>query len=164
MGLATRLGPWLMGTVRNTTGTALGQIRNLGCDGPGQTKAVLFSDTATTNAFVIPAGSILTNLAFYSSVAFNGTAPTISVSLYNGTTTTPIGSAAMTSGTPYNNVIPFAATAAAGAAISNVGPTDVWLQYAISGTTVTTGQGVLLAEYLVRNPDGSYTPTAFTGP
>ena len=30
MAFATRLGPWLLGTVKNTTGTTAGTINNLG--------------------------------------------------------------------------------------------------------------------------------------
>ena len=31
MGFATHLGPWLLGTVKDTTGTTAGTIRNTGC-------------------------------------------------------------------------------------------------------------------------------------
>ena len=30
MGFASHLGPWLLGTVKNTTGTTAGTIRNMG--------------------------------------------------------------------------------------------------------------------------------------
>ena len=33
MGFATHLGPWLLGTVKNTTGTTVGTLQNTGCSG-----------------------------------------------------------------------------------------------------------------------------------
>ena len=37
MGFATHLGPWLLGTVRNTTGTTVGTIENCGATVVSQT-------------------------------------------------------------------------------------------------------------------------------
>jgi hypothetical protein len=60
MGFATHLGPWLLGTVKNTTGTTAGLIRNTGDTIVAQTIVVGYADintslTATLGA--IPAGA-----------------------------------------------------------------------------------------------------------
>jgi len=51
MGFATHLGPWLLGTVKNTTGTTAGTIRNMGATTVAQTytapaSVILASPTA----------------------------------------------------------------------------------------------------------------------
>ena len=63
MAVATHLGPWMLGTVKDTTGTTAGLIRNVGSTVSTQSKAVLYTDiTAGTTAFTIPAnGSVFTN-------------------------------------------------------------------------------------------------------
>ena len=60
MGFATHLGPWLLGTVKNTTGTTAGTIRNMGATIVAQTysaptSVILASPTAQL-MFVLPAG------------------------------------------------------------------------------------------------------------
>jgi hypothetical protein len=37
MGFATHLGPWLLGTIKNTTGTTVGSLENLGATVCSQT-------------------------------------------------------------------------------------------------------------------------------
>ena len=41
---------------------------------------------------------------------------------------------------------------------TNVGLTDAIITYTVSGTTVTTGSGTLLIQYLVRASDGAQFP------
>jgi len=156
MGFATHLGPWLLGTVKNTTGTTAGTIRNMGVTSVGQSDPVTYTDAAASTAFVIPAGSLITNIAFYSTTAFTGTSPTITVYI-NGTAVTT--TVAMTSGTAYNGALSLAQTTAAAALLNNVGSTDATVTYTIGGTALSAGAGTLLVEYLVRNSDGSANPT-----
>jgi hypothetical protein len=59
------------------------------------------------------------------------------------------------------------ATANGVAVFNNVGTTDLTLQMAITLTNTSSGAaGVLNVQvvYAVRNPDGTYVPTASTGP
>jgi len=44
MGFATHLGPWLLGTVKNTTGTTAGTIRNMGATTVNQTATMTVSE------------------------------------------------------------------------------------------------------------------------
>ena len=155
MGLATHLGPWLLGTVKNTTGTTAGTIRNTGVTSVGQTDPVAYNDAASSVAAVIPAGSLITNIALYQSTNFtSGTTGTIT--LYaNGTS---IGVFTVTTGTA--GVLLPTLTTAQSAIWANVGATDAVITY--TNATLTAGVGTLLVEYLVRNADGSSAPTAFT--
>ena len=159
MGFATHLGPWLLGTVKDTTGTAAGFIRNTGATIVTQTKTATFADTGTVTLAVLPAGACITalNLVIDATV-FNGTSPTLTVK--NGATT--IGTITPTSGTGGQYSMTVTTTVADAAKVTNVGTTDAFITYTVSGTTVTTGSGTLIIAYIVRNSDGSAYPTAFT--
>ena len=157
MGFATHLGSWLLGTVKNTTGTTLGNIRNTGATTVVQSASVPGNAAANTVAFVLPAGAQLVSMQFITTTAF-GTAQTITLSINNGTTTTAI-SGATTITTAGSASVTLAATAAAAALAVNVGPTDVFVQYSLGAST--TGTGTLLIEYVVRESDGSSAPNSF---
>ena len=159
MGLATHLGPWLLGTVKNTTGTTAGTIRNTGVTSVGQTDPVAYNDAASSVAAVIPAGSLITNLALYQTTKFAGTSGVITIYL-NGTAIA--ASSAITAGA--SGIISFTPASDAQAALfANVGATDAIITYTVgSSGTFSAGVGTLLVEYLVRNADGSSAPTAFT--
>jgi hypothetical protein len=155
MGFATHLGPWLLGTVKNTTGTTAGTIRNLGATSVGQFATVAYNDAATTQAFVLPAGAIITNLALYQTTTFtSGSSGTFTVYV-NGTS---IGALTITTGTAGNLAIS-ASTAGMAALWANVGTTDAIITY--TGATLSAGAGTLLIEYIVRNADGSANQSTF---
>lgn len=153
MGFASHLGPWLLGTVKNTTGTTAGTIRNMGATSVGQVAAVTSADAAASQAFVIPAGAIITNIALYQTTTFtSGTSGTLTVYV-NGTS---VGSLAITTGTAGNLSIS-ASSAAQSALWANVGSTDAIVTY--TPATLNAGAGVLLVEYIVRNSDGTANPS-----
>lgn len=159
MGIATHLGPWLLGTVKNTTGTTAGTVRNIGATPVVQFKTVSFTEgNSTSTAFALPAGSMIQNIQFNCTTLFGAGTLTVSIGA------TPI-SAAFTLPTVNFGVsaVTFATTAAAATLIANVGTTDALVTYTLAGTP-TLGTGNLIIAYVVRNPDGSYAPTAFTGP
>ena len=152
MAIATHLGPWLLGTVKNTTGTTAGTIRNTGATVVNQTKAVTLTDAAATQAFVLPAGSLITGLAFYTTTIFDA-ASTITVSI-NGTAS----SAATTITTVANHGI--TSNAAGTLLFANVGTTDAIVTYtATKAATLTTGSVTLQVTYTVRNSDGAANPS-----
>jgi hypothetical protein len=77
MGFATHLGPWLLGTVKNTTGTTAGTIQNTGSTVVTQTKKVAYTGSVaaaavTTTLFTIPAGAQINNIHIDTLVAFTG--------------------------------------------------------------------------------------------
>ena len=151
MGFATHLGPWLLGTVKDTTGTTAGTIRNTGSTVVMQTKAITFADTTATTAFVLPAGAIVHDVSLYvDGTVFNGTSPIVTIK--NGSTT--VGTVTVTSATAGIYAMTATATTAAVALLSNVGATDAIFTHTVSGTTVTTGAGTLAITYSVRGSDG----------
>jgi hypothetical protein len=157
MGFATHLGPWLLGTVKNTTGTTAGTIQNLGSTIVAQTKTATFADTSATNLAVLPAGACITSVQLIiDSVVFNGTSPIMTIK--NGSTT--IGTVTITSATGGQYTMTATTTVADAAKITNVGSTDAIITYTVSGTTVTTGSGTLIIAYIVRGSDGVMYPTS----
>jgi hypothetical protein len=141
--MASHLGPWLLGTVKNTTGTTAGTVRNMGAAPVIQTKAVAYGDTtAQTFLAALPAGAYIQNVQYLISTAYTTTNPTFTI-YCNGT---QIGG---------GSVI---------ASPANVGSTDAIISFTQSNGGGGTGAGTLVIAYVVRNPDGTYAPTSFTGP
>jgi len=153
MGFASHLGPWLLGTVKNTTGTTAGTIRNMGATIVSQTDPILGTDAAGTTAFVLPAGSLITSMQFITTTAF-GVAQTITLS---------IGGTAISTATTITNAgqvaISPAATTAAAALLANVGSTDAIVTYTLGAST--TGGGTLVINYIVRDSNGNANPTVY---
>ena len=150
MAVATHLGPWLLGTVKDTTGTTAGTIRNLGTTQVVQTKEIVLADgTATITAASLPAGALVTGMQFFTNTAF--TAGTIVISIggtvyANGVTLpTALGITAVTT-----------TTTSSAAAI--VGTTDELVTYAMTGPTGAGASITLVISYIVRNANGSYAP------
>ena len=154
MGFATHLGPWLLGTVKNTTGTTAGTIRNTGCTTVAQNATVAYNTTAATQVFVVPAGSMITSISILQTTTFtSGSSGTVTV-LANGTA---LASATITTGTA--GVLSLNGTNTQMATWSNVGTTDAIITY--TPATLSAGAGTLVIQYAVRNSDGVQYQTAF---
>jgi hypothetical protein len=149
MGIATHLGPWLLGTNRYTVGTAAADTRNTGATQVVQVDTVNFNDADNANAFVLPAGSLITNLRFITTTTFDA-ATTITLSI-GGTAIT----AALTVTNPGVYSFTAAATEAAAALWANTGTTDKFVTYTVAQGASTAGVGQIVAEYVVRNSDGT---------
>ena len=145
MGMATHLGPWLLGTIKNTTGTTAGTVRNVGATIVAQ-QVPLVAGSAVT--LMIPAGAAITAVQTYITTGAVGT-PNVTV---GGTI---IGTASTAAG--LNALV---VTAGNVGTMLNVGTTDAILSY----TATAASAGTLVVAYIVRNSDGSIAPTAFTGP
>jgi len=89
MGFATHLGPWLLGTVRNTTGTTVGTIENCGATVVSQTFKKDYTGqaaSATTDTIcVLPAGAQIQFIHIDTLVAFTGSTAA-NVTIGDGTT------------------------------------------------------------------------------
>ena len=157
MGFATHLGPWLLGTVKNTTGTTAGTIRNMGATIVAQTDSVAYNDAATTQSFVIPAGSLITSISIVQTTKFAGTSGVITLYL-NGTALATCS--AITAGS--NTNIAFNPTSdAQGALFNNVGSTDAIITYTMASSgSLSAGAGSLVIAYIVRASNGAANPTA----
>jgi hypothetical protein len=154
MGFATHLGPWLLGTVKNTTGTTAGSIRNTGCSIVSQQATLGFADGAT-NVFTLPAGSLITSIQLITTTGYaGGTTPTITIS--SGATTITSGltnpsAAGVSAFTIATTGAPF---------VNNVGTTDAIITATLAGTC-TSGASTLVIAYVVRNSDGGQFQTTY---
>ena len=151
MGFATHLGPWLLGTVKNTTGTTAGTIRNMGATVVAQEANVVFG-TLTGTAFVLPAGALVTDVKVVTTTVFSA-ATTLKLSIggtdftTNGTITS-VGSVAL------------GANATTPGGWLNVGSTDAIVTYTMAGTSLTTGAATVIISYVVLASDGAANPTS----
>lgn len=157
MGFATHLGPWLLGTVKNTTGTTAGVVRNMGATTVAQPIVLGFADinTALTGTIgAIPAGSLITNIYYLTSTVFSA-ATTLSISVG--------GSAVAAAASTITSVGIVTPTVQASffPVMANTGTTDDLVTFtATKGATLTTGSVTIVIEYVVRDSNGNANPTA----
>jgi hypothetical protein len=155
MGFATHLGPWLLGTVKNTTGTTSGTIRNMGATVVAQTIPVTFqtfTNSLTGTIGSIPAGSLITGVQIITSTVFSS-ATTLKITIGG----TDVATASTITSVGFIDVTisaGFAPTAA------NTGSTDDLITYTATGTALTTGAATVVIQYVVRNSDGAANPTS----
>jgi hypothetical protein len=160
MGIASHLGPWLLGTVKDTTGTTAGTIRNMGVTVVKQTVTLDFNSingSLTGTAFVIPAGAQITYFKYFVTSTFSG-ATTVKLTIgatdvtAATTVTGPAAPANMTAATASDTVTSL---------FNNVGSTDAIVAYtATKAATLTTGSVTLQVTYTVRNSDGTSAPAS----
>lgn len=180
MGFATHLGPWLLGTVKDTTGTTAGTIRNTGAtivlqsgeyNAPsGISTAAPYTSTAVTIA-VLPAGSIIHAIIADVTTAFVGAtgATTLTFQTGNATTGTPTAFAA---GTQLGQLSGTSTLAVGRSTVSpnttnieifdDIGTTDIIVQvvFATAGNYTSGGAANFQVVYAVRSPDGSSAPVS----
>ena len=160
MGFATHLGPWLLGTVKNTTGTTAGTIRNMGATVVSQSKAILYTDiTAATVAFTIPAGSQILTAQFNTTVAYATTTPTYAL-FVNAVAINTAANGSVFTNTGIVNILLGNNNAAGAVLCNNVGTGDAIITFTQANVTATSGAGVLTITYVVKDSDGSANPTA----
>ena len=160
MGFATHLGPWLLGTVKDTTGTTAGTIRNTGATVVSQSKAIVYTDnTAATVAFTIPAGSQILTAVFNTTVAYATTTPTYALFANAVAINTAANGSAFTA-TGIVNILLGNNSAAAAVLCNNVGTTDSIITFTQANVTATSGAGVLTMTYVVKNSDGTQVPAS----
>jgi hypothetical protein len=157
MGFATHLGPWLLGTVKNTTGTTVGTLENLGATVVSQTANVTFSnfESSLTGAttMVLPAGALINHITIVTTTVFSS-ATTLKLDI-GGVDFTTTGTITSVGGVNIN------ANATTPGGWLNVGATDAIIRYtATKGGTLTTGAATITVMYTVRNSDGAALPTA----
>jgi len=151
MGFATHLGPWLLGTTKNTTGTTAATTRNTGCTVVSQSSDVVFG-TLTGNAIAVPAGSQIIDVKVVTTTVFSAaTTCKLSIGGTDFTTTgtiTSVGSVAL------------GANATTPGGWLNVGSTDTFITYTLAGTSLTTGAATIVITYAVRDASGNQAQPA----
>jgi len=173
MGFATHLGPWLLGTVKNTTGTTVGTIENLGATICSQTFKKDYTGQAasatTDTVCVLPAGAQIVDIKIDTLVAFTGSTAA-NMSLGDGTTAalywastdvTSQGRLAYTgAAAKLGNWCGAATTASPNGA--GIGSTDVKVIATMTPTVaaVTAGTVQYTIMYVVANSNGSQLPAS----
>jgi len=174
MGFASHLGPWQLGTVKDTTGSTSGTVRNMGSTIVSQTKKIDYTGTTvaapnTTQIAVLPAGAQIIQINVDTLVAFTGSTAANVVVGYTGTTAAYVASTDITSAGRMADSA-FAAklgnwagaTSTASPNGIGVGTTDVLVNAVLSPTvaTVTAGTVQYTIVYAVANSNGSQTPVS----
>ena len=144
MGQTTFSGPIKAGTIQNTTGTTVGELRNVGSTSLIQTGVIKQTATTFTTDIVIPANSLITRMYVFRTTVWNGAATTFGIGDQNaGDTFSPTNQAGATIG------LVEIATGSGLARLQswlNVGTSDVRL--VVTNTNTGTGIGTLVVEYL----------------
>ena len=173
MGFATHLGPWLLGTVRNTTGTTVGTIENCGATMVSQTFKKDYTGqaaSATTDTIcVLPAGAQINFIHIDTLVAFTGsTAANVQIgdgstaALYWASTdVTSQGRAAISNASAKLSAWCGAATTASPNG-AGIGSTDVKIIATMTPTVaaVTAGTVQYTIIYTVANSNGNQFPAS----
>lgn len=150
MGTATHLGPWLLGTVKNTTGTTAGTVKNTGATCVSQTfdlTAAQIAGLSGTLGF-IPAGAAITGVQFLTTTLF-ASATTLKLNIAGTDVNT--ASTITSAGT-----ISVANSAAFTPIAANVGATDAAINFVSTGSSAT-GAVTVIVTYVMRNSNGSIT-------
>jgi len=174
MGFATHLGPWLLGTVKNTTGTTAGTIQNTGATLVSQTKKVAYTGSVaaaavTTALCTIPAGAQIVNIFIDTLVAFTGSTAANVVIGVTGTTNLYWASSDITAqgrlantnaAAKLGNWAGAATTASPNGA--GVGATDVTVNAVLTPTVadVTAGTVQYTIVYAVADSTGAQSPAS----
>ena len=170
MGLASHLGPWLLGTVKDTTGTTAGNIRNMGATIVAQAATVAMSGVALTSGaaaqqlFVIPAGAKILRFDVEVVAAVTGNSVSqVGLVVGNGSGSNNQLLTTFNLGTSVTKVAQSTVDAAMQVALTNnVGTTDYIVYGTFTATTgnPTAGSVVVTCEYVVRNSDGTSAPAS----
>lgn len=174
MGFATHLGPWLLGTIKNTTGTTVGTLENLGATICSQTFKKDYTGQAasatTDTVCVLPAGAQIVDIKIDTLVAFTGSTAA-NLTLGDGSTAalywassdvTSQGRLAYTNAaTKLVNWCGAASTASPNGI--GIGSTDVKVVATMTPTVaaVTAGTVQYTIMYVVANSNGAQLPSTF---
>lgn len=163
MGFATHLGPWLLGTVKNTTGTTAGTIRNMGATTVAQTftasTSVILASPAAQQMFVLPAGAKIIRFSLEVNVALTG-ATNCGVTIGSAGTAN-LYMASVNTGTSVVQTSPATIAAATSGFYDKIGTTDAIIYGTFTAATAdaTAGTVTVTVEYIVCNSDGAANPT-----
>lgn len=173
MGFATHLGPWLLGTVKSTTGTTVGTIENLGATIVSQTFKKNYAGqaaSATTDTIgVLPAGAQIVDIKIDTLVAFTGsTAANLQIgdgstaNLYWASTDVTTQGRLAYTGAAAKLANWAGATSTAAPNGIGIGATDVKVVATMTPTVaaVTAGTVQYTIMYVVANSNGAQYPAS----
>jgi hypothetical protein len=152
MGFATHLGPWRLGTVKDTTGTTAGTVNNTGCAIVAQVDNLTAAQIAAGSGSLgfLPAGALVTSVQFLTTTLFaSATTLKVTIAGVDVASASTITSAGSITVSPAATFTPVQA---------NVGSTDAAITFTATGSSATGAVTVVIA-YVMRAPDGSTNPT-----
>jgi hypothetical protein len=153
MGFATHLGPWLLGTVKDTTGTTAGNVQNTGCTIVAQSFNLTAAQVATGSnaAGFIPAGALITSVQILTTTLFaSATTLKVTIAGVDVNTASTITTAGTITVSPAATFTPVQA---------NVGATDAALTFTTTGSSATGAVTVVVA-YMMRDSSGAMSQPA----
>jgi hypothetical protein len=153
MGFATHLGPWRLGTVKETTGTTAGLVDNTGCTIVAQidnlTAAQVAAGTGTLG--FIPAGAFITSVQFLTTTLFaSATTLKLTIAGVDVATASTITTAGTIAVAPAATFTPVQA---------NVGATDAAITFTATGSSATGAVSVIVA-YVMLASNGATVPAS----
>jgi len=174
MGFATHLGPWLLGTIKDTTGTTVGTIRNTGATMVAQTvqlNMVGATSAAAITCFTLPAGAHIVDFIVDTLTTLSGTVTAAVMTIGTSTTANLFypSTTILTAGRQSPTLTTTQVTAYAGASSTaapngiGIGSTDVIV---VATPTFTTGApstaGIvqITCRYIVADSTGALVPSA----
>lgn len=154
MGMTTFSGPVSAGTVKDTTGTTAGSIRNVGEVVLSQTTAVPAA-AGTTTVAVLPAGSQILDIQVNTTTVFNA-ATTLTVG--DGTTANKFVTSTTITSVGLISTALAASPTIVTTEINNIGTSDVKIVATTAGSAAT-GAATITVTYIQKNSNGTETPT-----
>jgi hypothetical protein len=149
MGMTTFTGPITAGNVLNTTGTTVGNLKNVGWAELAQSQAITQSgsETALATNIVVPANSTIVSIDLYVTTAWSSATTTYTISVGTSATATELVAATNANAVGRLALTPGTDATRTGLWI-NTGTSDIRL-YVLSGAhNVTNGAGTLVVRYI----------------
>ena len=147
MGTTTFTGPVKAGDVLNTTGAAVGTLRNVGTLVASQSAAVTQSTTAAATSIVIPANSTIIDIELFVTTAWSSATTTYTISVGTSSTATELVASTNANAIGILSLNPGTDATRTGVWV-NVGTSDVviWVDSGLPDTT--PGAGRLVVTYI----------------
>ena len=147
MGTTTFTGPVKAGNVLNTTGTAVGSIKNVGTLVAAQSAAITQSTTAAATSIVIPANSTIVDIELFVTTAWSSATTTYTISVGTSSTATELVASTNANAIGLLALNPGTDATRTGKWV-NVGTADVviWVDSGLPDTT--PGAGRLVVSYI----------------
>ena len=147
MGTTTFTGPVKAGNVLNTTGTAVGSIKNVGTFVAAQSAAITQSTTAAATSIVIPANSTIVDIELFVTTAWSSATTTYTISVGTSATATELVASTNANAIGLLALNPGTDATRTGKWV-NVGTADVviWVDSGLPDTT--PGAGRLVVSYI----------------
>ena len=150
MGTTTFTGPIKAGDVLDTTGTAVGSIKNVGFCLMAQSADIVQSTTSAQTAITIPANSTIVSITVLVDVAWSSATTTYTLSVGTSSTATELVAATNANAVGLLSLNPGTDATRTGV-WQDVGTSDVAIWVDSGAPSATPGAGKLIVTYIQAN-------------